>query len=64
VGDGRPAWRVAVRRGPGLLEAGDRASGVVRRFRDTPENANADPDTLDSVIDGLLERAETVLTKA
>lgn len=35
--------------------------GVVRRFRDTPENANADPDALDPVIDGLLERAERTL---
>ncbi|WP_051472068.1 phosphotransferase family protein [Patulibacter minatonensis] len=35
--------------------------GVVRRFRDTPENANADPDTLDPVIDGLIDRAEARL---
>ncbi len=35
--------------------------GVVRRFRDTPENANVDPDELDPVIDVLAERAEAVL---
>lgn len=35
--------------------------GVVRRFRDTPENANVDPDQLDPVIDVLAERAEAVL---
>lgn len=35
--------------------------GVVKRFRDTPENANVDPDQLDPVIDVLAERAEAVL---
>jgi aminoglycoside phosphotransferase (APT) family kinase protein len=35
--------------------------GVVRRFRDTPENANVDPDQLDPVIDVLAGRAEAVL---
>jgi aminoglycoside phosphotransferase (APT) family kinase protein len=35
--------------------------GVVKRFRDTPENANVDPDRLDPVIDILAGRAETVL---
>ncbi|MBF6621326.1 MAG: phosphotransferase family protein [Patulibacter sp.] len=35
--------------------------GVVRRFRDTPENANVDPDALDPVIDVLVGRAEAVL---
>lgn len=37
--------------------------GVVRRFRDTPENANVDPDALDPVIDVLAERAEAVLDR-
>lgn len=37
--------------------------GVVRRFRETPENANADPDTLDPVIDVLVQRAEKRLTR-
>lgn len=37
--------------------------GVVRRFRDTPENANVDPDQLDPVIDMLAERAEAVLDR-
>lgn len=31
--------------------------GVVRRFRETPENANVDPDSLDPMIDVLVERA-------
>lgn len=34
--------------------------GVVRRFRDTPENANSDPDALDPVIDGLAAHADEI----
>lgn len=37
--------------------------GVVKRFRDTPENANVDPDELDPVIDVLANRAEVVLAR-
>lgn len=37
--------------------------GVVKRFRDTPENANVDPDQLDPVIDVLAARAEAVLDR-
>jgi aminoglycoside phosphotransferase (APT) family kinase protein len=37
--------------------------GVVRRFRDTPENANADPDVLEVSIDTLLDRAEAIAAR-
>jgi aminoglycoside phosphotransferase (APT) family kinase protein len=37
--------------------------GVARRFRDTPENANADPAGFDPVIDGLVARAESLVPR-
>ncbi|MFA4928927.1 MAG: phosphotransferase family protein [Patulibacter sp.] len=37
--------------------------GVVRRFRDTPENANVSADAIDAVIDVFVERAEAVLDR-
>ncbi|MDO9410900.1 phosphotransferase family protein [Patulibacter sp.] len=36
--------------------------GVIRRFRDTPENANADPDVLEPTLDSLADRAERIAT--
>jgi len=44
------AWRLAI-----ILQ------GVIRRFRDTPENANMPPDALEPTLDALAARAERLL---
>ncbi|MGE4427881.1 MAG: phosphotransferase family protein [Solirubrobacteraceae bacterium] len=43
------AWKLAI-----ILQ------GVVRRFRDTPGNANHDPESFEPIIDGLATQAERV----
>lgn len=46
------AWKLAI-----IIQ------GVVRRFRDTPENANTSPDALEPVLDALVERAEEIAAR-